>query len=234
VLPDQPRVLFESGDFHRVPTIVGVNRDEGWGAFITRSFPAGVNQSAYEGWVTTEFGPYAPAVLALYNELAASSPVEAMARVVGDVQFACEARRLARAIERTGAPAYLYSYEHEINAQAVGHVIHGVEGNILFGNNYTAPLPSYTLNEVDRTLHRQMAGYWARFAASGNPNRGDDLSLSWPFFRRPNGLGRGNDKYLALSSTIGEGARLREAECDFFEPLFLRSVLGAVPAVTPF
>jgi hypothetical protein len=31
---------------------------------------------------------------------------------------------------------------------------------------------------------------------------------------------------------IGEAARLRDAQCDFFEPLFLRSVLGGVPAAT--
>ena len=41
VIPDQPRTLMEMGAFHRVPTIVGFNRDEGWGAFITRSFPSG-------------------------------------------------------------------------------------------------------------------------------------------------------------------------------------------------
>ena len=31
VIPDQPRTLFEAGAFHRVPTIIGFNRDEGWG-----------------------------------------------------------------------------------------------------------------------------------------------------------------------------------------------------------
>ncbi len=47
VVPDQPRALFESGAFHRVPTIIGFNRDEGWGAFITRSFPTGVSLEQY-------------------------------------------------------------------------------------------------------------------------------------------------------------------------------------------
>src|SRR5262245_53491849 len=29
VIPDQPRTLFEQGDFHHVPTLLGTNRDEG-------------------------------------------------------------------------------------------------------------------------------------------------------------------------------------------------------------
>jgi hypothetical protein len=71
------------------------------------------------------------------------------------------------------------------------------------GNHYSFPLPSYTLNEVDVALHENMAGYWARFTAAGNPNRGDDAAFSWPPFKRPDGNGRGNDKYLILKSHIG-------------------------------
>ncbi len=75
-----------------------------------------------------------------------------------------------------------------------------------------------------------MAGYWTRFAATGNPNHGDETAFSWPLFTRPGGNGRGTDKFIVIDKVIGEGARTREKECDFFEPLFLRSVLGGVPA----
>jgi para-nitrobenzyl esterase len=234
VIPDQPRIRFESGRFHHVPTIVGFNRDEGWGSFtsrfITLSFPSGVSLAQYEGWVRNEFGPYAPSVLDIYPA-SSSTPIETMARLVGDVQFVCEARRVARAMERTGTPVYVYSFEYIIDQLSPSFVLHGVEGNILFGNNYNPPVfPSHTLDASDQALHSNMAGYWTRFAASGNPNRGDESVHSWPRFNRPDGLGRGTDKYLILDSVIGEGARLREAPCDFFEPFFLRSVLGGVPA----
>jgi para-nitrobenzyl esterase len=235
VVPDQPRVLFDAGAFHRVPTIVGSTRDEGWGGFITRSFPTGVTAAAYDAWVETEFGAYAPGVRGAYAELAAVSPIEAMARIVGDAQFVCEARRIARLIERTGTPTYVYSYEHEIDALAVDHVIHGVEGNVLFGNNYVAPpfATNYTLGAAEFTLHAAMAGYWSRFAATGNPNRGDETAFSWAPFKRPDGAGRGGDKYIILTPELGEGARLRETACNFFEPLFLRTLLGEIPAITP-
>ena len=236
VIPNQPRIHFESGDFHRVPTIVGFNRDEGWGSFtsrfITLSFPSGVSLAQYEGWVMNEFGPYAPSVLGLYPA-SRSSPIETMARLVGDVQFVCEARRVARAIDRTGTPVYVYSYEYIIDQLSPDFVLHGVEGNILFGNNYSPPIfPGHTLDAADQALHSKMAGYWTGFAASGNPNRGDEAAFSWPRFNRPNGLGRGTDKYIVLDSVIGEGTRLREAQCDFFEPFFFRSVLGGVPAAS--
>jgi para-nitrobenzyl esterase len=231
VLPDQPRVLFESGAFHRVPTIVGFNRDEGWGAFITRSFLSGVSLDQYEGWVNTEFGPYSSAILELYAEQAAQSPVEAMARIVGDVQFVCEGRRLARLVEQTGTPTFLYSYEHEIDTLALDHVVHGMEGNILFRNNYgPPPFMVHALTPTDVGLHHAMAAYWTRFAATGSPNQGDETAFSWPPFKHPSGAGRGADNYLILQADIREGSRPRELQCNFFEPLFFRSVLAGVPA----
>jgi para-nitrobenzyl esterase len=236
VIPEQPRILFESGTFHHVPTIVGFNRDEGWGSFtsrfITQSFPSGVNAAQYEGWVMNEFGPYGTRVLDVYP--AGSSPIQTMATLVGDVQFRCEARRIARAIESTNTPTYLYSYEYVINDLSPDYVLHGVEGNILFGNNYISPLfPVHALTATDFAVHDQMAKYWTRFAATGNPNRGDDAAFPWPPFKRPDGTGRGNDKYIVLDSSPGEGGRLREAQCDFFEPFFLRSVLSGLTAATP-
>ena len=232
VVPDQPRLLFDAGLFHRVPTIVGFTQDEGWGSFITRSFGSSVSSAQYEDWVQTEFGALAPSVLGLYAELAEQSPIEAMARIVGDVQFVCESRRLARSIERTGTPTFLYSYEYEIDQVALNHVVHGVEGNLLFRNNYGPPVfPAYMLAPADIALHDTMAGYWTRFAATGNPNRGGEAAFSWPPFKHPGGPGRGADSYLILDGVLREGSRPRERQCDFFEPYFLRSVLAGAPAV---
>jgi para-nitrobenzyl esterase len=232
VLPDQPRQQFESGAFHRVPTIIGFNRDEGWGNFISRSFPSGVSAAQYEAWVASEFGPHAPQVLDLYGS-SGLSPLETMARLVGDAQFVCESRRLARAIERTRTPTFLYSYEYVIDALWPGHVVHGLESNILFSNTYLPPVfpTTHALTAADRELHVRMAGYWARFAATGNPNRGaDDSVISWPPFKRPNGAGQGMDKYLIFDATIAQDGRPRQEQCDFFEPFFFRSVLAGLPA----
>jgi para-nitrobenzyl esterase len=231
IIPEQPRILFENGTFLHVPTIVGFNRDEGWGNFVNRSFPSGVSLQAYTSWIMTEFGAHGADVIARYPAASFSSPAEAMARVVGDVQFTCEARRLARSIERTRTPVFLYSYEYEIDDLSLDHVIHGVETNILFNNPYQPPqFPNHPLDASDVALHAQMAGYWVRFASTGNPNTDDESVVRWPAFKHPTGSGRGADKYLILDSVIREGMRPREAACDFFEPFFFRAVLVSVPA----
>jgi hypothetical protein len=56
-------------------------------------------------------------------------------------------------------------------------------------------------------------------------------SSRWPAFKDPNGLGRGADKHLIFDGQIREAKRLREAQCDFWEPYFFQvGVTGAVPA----
>ena len=233
-IPAQPRTLFEAGAFLQVPTIIGTTRDEGWGNFINRSFPTGVTLAQYEAWVTNEFGPYASDVLATYPAVNFPSATDAMARLLGDGQFVSEARRLARLIERTGTPAFLYSYEYEIDDLSLDRVIHGVESNIIFGNNYVpSNFPNHVLSAADLTLHASMAGYWTRFAATGNPNSDDDTIVHWPAFKHPTGQGRGSDKYIVFDSAIREGQRLREQQCDLWEPFFPRSLLGGLPAAAP-
>ena len=105
------------------------------------SQPAGVSLAQYETWVMNEFGPDAASVLAAYPASNFPRLRDAMARLVGDGQFVSEARRLARLIERTGTPTFLYSYEYEIDALSLDRVIHGVESSIIFGNNYVPRFP---------------------------------------------------------------------------------------------
>jgi len=232
-IPDQPRFLFEAGVFNRVPTIIGTNRDEGV-TFSTRSFSAGVSLAQYEAWAVDEFGSYSPMVLANYPAADFASPMDAMARVVGDGQFSCEARRLARAISETETPTFLYLYEYEIDDVFLDRVIHGVESNIIFGNNYAPPrFPNHVLDAVDLAIHGAMAGYWTRFAATGNPNNDNDSVVRWPAFKDPKGQGRGSNKYVVFGTPIGDDKRPREEQCDFWEPFFLRTMLGELPASAP-
>jgi para-nitrobenzyl esterase len=230
-IPDQPRSLFERGAFASVPTMLGTNRDEGWGSVITRSFPSGVDAAQYQAWMTGEFGDAAPELLDLYPAADDASAAATMARVVGDVQFVCEARRLARLVERAKAPTFVYSYEYEIDSLSADHVIHGVESNIVFGNNYVPPqFVAHVLDAPDTILHEAMAGYWSRFAMSGNPNTDDPAIVHWPAFKHPVGTGRGSDKHLVFGEVIAEGMRLREAPCDVLDSFFFRSLVAGVPA----
>jgi para-nitrobenzyl esterase len=242
-IPDQPRRLFERGDFEHVPTLIGSTRDEGW-LFTSRSFPAGVSLSQYLTWLASEFGDEADQVAAAYPAANYPSPQEALARVVGDGQFVCEARRLGDLIadgglrgrgpheehgvgKRVKSPVYLYSYEYVIDDLSLGHVPHGVEGNIIFGNNYSgAPFNvNHALTVADLTLHTEMAGYWARFAATGDPNGGN--ALEWPEYRK------NHENHIVFDLALSSGADLRQEACEFWSPFFLHSMVLGVPAVLP-
>ncbi len=243
VIPDQPRTLFEQGEFAHIPAIVGTTRDEGWG-FVTRSFPTGVSVAQYEAWVASEFGSAAASVLAMYPAASFSSPDEALARVVGDGQFVCESRRLADLIadgglrgrgphperdtgKREKAPVFMYSYDYLLPDLSPTHVIHGVESNIIFGNNYQTPTfaANHALTATDLALHTVMASYWSLFAAVGDPN--GIAPTSWLEYRK------NHDNYLIFSSVLGSGVDQRADACAFWSQFFFGTMLGSAPAAVP-
>ena len=232
-VPAQPRALFEAGAFEHVPVLLGTTRDEGW-TWVDRSFRAGLSAAQLAAALEAEFGADAGAILEQYPTTAPASPKDTLARLTGDAEYVCEARRLARLIERTGTPVFLYSFEYEVDAIVQDRVIHGLESNFVFANNFGPPLiASYVLNDADLRLARAMGGYWTRFAATGDPNTADETVVHWPAFKHPAGAGRGADKYLVLDVTIAQALRPRESPCDFWEPYFFRSVTGPVPAAQP-
>lgn len=222
---DQPRDLYGRGEFTRVPLVIGVNKDEGW-PFVDRSFPTGLSASDYAAAVTREFGFDSLAILERYPAAHYPTPKDALARLTGDAEYVCEARRVARLVQKTGTPVYFYSFEHSVATLSGGRAIHGLETNFLFGNNLGAP-SNHVLTAADLALFGAMSGYWERFAASGDPNaRGD--AVSWPRFTR--GKFTLSDRYLVLDTTIREASHLRDEYCNFWDRYFFRSLIGIVPA----
>src|SRR5262245_3504401 len=232
-VPAQPRDLYELGAFSHVPVLLGANRDEGW-TFVNRSFPSSVTIDQYTAAIDAEFGQDAAAILGQYPADDFASPKEAFATVVADGEYVCQARSMARLIERARTLVFLYLFTHEVDPVSPDRVAHGLEVPFVFGNNFAPPLfPPYVLGPADLDLSHAMAGYWTRFARTGNPNSDDPNVVHWPAFSRPEGRGRGVDKYLALDLTVQEGLRLKESACNFWDGYFLRSMTGDVPAGTP-
>jgi para-nitrobenzyl esterase len=228
-IPDQPRFLYERGAFNRVPMLLGANRDEGW-VFVDRSFPVAISAAQYEAAIDVEFGPNAAGILDRYRPQDFATPKDGLAQLTGDVEYICEAIRVAELVARTQTPVYLYSFEYVITGFVSDRVIHGLETNFVFGNDFVAPNPgNHALNAADLVLSRSMSGYWTRFLSIADPNATADNSVAtWPNFQPPTPFG--SAKYLILDSLIRESRSLRASQCDFLKPFFFRSLIGAVPA----
>jgi hypothetical protein len=84
-------------------------------------------------------------------------------------------------------------------------------------------------------LFGSMSTYWRQFAETGSPNHPDN-PIQWPAFRPQPSHGSApvdparSDRYLVLDQRIGEDSFLRDAQCNFWESFYFRSVLGTVPA----
>jgi para-nitrobenzyl esterase len=179
-VPDQPHELYRRGLFSRIPIMIGTNRDEGW-TFVDRSFPSGFDALQYERIVQGEFGMDATAILRTYPATAFLTPKDALARVTTDAEFTCEARRIARVMHHDGAPVYVYSFEYTVDPVNPGRAFHGLESNLIFGNNFGPP-SNHILTTPDLVIHETMSTFWRRFADTGDPNpRG--LPVQWPPYR---------------------------------------------------
>ena len=158
-IPDQPRRLYEGGMFARVPVMIGTSGEEGWG-LVDRAFPGGLSAEVYRAEVETEFGPaHAPAILERYPLRGYQSPKHALSAMVEDVEVVCEARRVARLIERTRTPVFLYSLDRPQQRHA--SAARGLHGG-------------------DAALFRAMGGTWAAFAATGTPGKDAAAAVRWP------------------------------------------------------
>jgi para-nitrobenzyl esterase len=175
-----------SGEFNRVPVIVGTNRDE-WRLFVALDTITGapVTAANYRSMIESTLGvpaAAAAAVAAEYPLSRYSSPSVALGAVGTDATFACPALQAERSL--TG---YVPTYAYEFNDQnaperflpPVGFpygAAHASEIQYLFGLRSTA-FPG-VLSSAQRQLAAAMKRDWTNFARLANPSRHD----AWPRF----------------------------------------------------
>jgi para-nitrobenzyl esterase len=108
--------------------------------------------------------------------------------------FNCPARRAARAIAATGTPAYAYLFAH-------ASALHAEELGYLFTS-----VPSPGVPRIGDALK----DYWARFAATGDPNGGGDPA--WPRYEAA-----GDPQLVFGAEAIAEDRALLMRECDVWD-----------------
>ncbi|GGO91901.1 carboxylesterase/lipase family protein [Wenjunlia tyrosinilytica] len=173
ILPVPPRTAWSTGQVNAVPTLSGSTHDEyryftalyvdllGGGPLTPRSYAALIRR---------EHADRADAVLDAYPASAFPSPDLAYSAVGTDQRFSCPARADSR-LYSGRAPVYAYEFDDPgappfIPAPYTPQgAFHAAELAYLF------PMDALPLTSpAQRRLSETMAGYWARFAATGSPN----------------------------------------------------------------
>jgi para-nitrobenzyl esterase len=199
VLADLPFHLLVSGQTpNSVPFLIGTNQDEF--ALPGLINPPITDAAAYAAKVRALFGDAnAALILAEYPAQAYPSAEDALVALWSEQHFTCPARRYARAIAAgQNARVYRYFFTRAGNNGAA----HGLELRYLF-HSFARPMPA-----ADEQLARDIEGYWARFAATGDPN-GNGATL-WPTYGA-------SDPFLQLDAPSMAGAGVRTAHCDFWD-----------------
>jgi para-nitrobenzyl esterase len=210
---EQSTDAFASGNFNRVPTILGFTRDEArlfvWLGEIDQTAPLSITEQNYEAQIARLVGgdmELAARAAAEYPLEDFSEPAVALAEVATDVIFRCPGKQEIAKISEF-VPAYLYQFEYPkvrsqlelaiqfevLDAELPGYglgAFHAADVPYVFGYS---PILGFDLSDgielilnewdedtADERVWLQMLGYFARFAATGDPN--GDGAAEWPIY----------------------------------------------------
>lgn len=201
-LQQSVREIFQQGEQHKIPTLLGHNADEGSGLsdyYVVA--PTAEDSAAYRADVQARFGDLAKRWLKLYPD---TDLTAAAFNAFRDSEFGWRMEQWARATERAGQTAYLYYFSHNppqgdiVRAMPLGSgarrlgAHHAAEIAYVFGNfqQFTS------IDDADRKMSDVISDYWVSFAKHGHPTA------------------RGGDEWKSFSSTtrhrmvFNDGARL--------------------------
>ncbi len=200
VLAEEPRVLLAAGRFHRVPVLLGTNKNEG----TEFTSPSDMSPEQFNALMQKRFGPkLASQVAAEYPLADFSSPFAAAAAVEGDFSMTCPARETAAYLSDFNVTAYLYFFTHQLEiARAVKSnlgVFHGEELPFVF-NMLTA-----FMGPKERILAKQFAMWFTAFAADGK------MDAPWEPYSRS------ADALLNISLTQKMESGVKKSKCDWWK-----------------
>ncbi len=234
---EQPRDSFTSGEFNQVPTLIGFTREEArlfvWLGEIADP-PTEVTADNYVTLIAYFLGgdvELATRAAEQYPLEDYAEPALALAAVATDTIFRCPGKLEATKLS-IHAPTYLYQFEYpdghsqlEVALPFIGASLpsydlaafHGSDIPYVFGydplleidlQTFTTTLNRWVPGTADEILWREILGYFARFAASGDPNA--DGGVEWPTYDEE------ADRHLVLDTTpsVGENAA---AKCAFWD-----------------
>jgi para-nitrobenzyl esterase len=200
-LPSVPLKLMRTGDFAKVPLLIGATRDEG--TVHTRAYDK-VTPEELDWFVRDSLGDAAARALpATYPR---PTPKAALTDVVTDGVFVCNARRVAHTFSAAGVPVFLYHFVHALDDPRVHDLgaTHSVDLFFVFGNTSMG----FGISHDEQPLSDTMMDAWGAFARTGDPST---PSLPWPHYDED------GEQHMTLDIRAGVGAHLKRDVCEFWD-----------------
>lgn len=209
-LPDKPSALLESGNFNKVPAIFGANADEATIFFYLAKTEI-ADDAAFETFAEKLVPGHGKDVVARYSSAKFGTAQDAALAAVGHAGFVCPTRRAARAIAKTGTPAYQYHFTYAPPGGLFGDLgaFHSAEIKFVFG--IPSQLVPQPLTDEEIVLSNAMMGYWSGLAAKGDPNA--EGELAWPKYDA------GADQSIVFDLKLSTETGLYKDDCDFWDGL---------------
>ncbi|MER5975249.1 carboxylesterase family protein [Streptomyces sp. NPDC001857] len=184
VLPRPPHEAWADGRVNAVPTLSGSTHDEYryFTALYVDLLGGGpLTPASYAALIQLQHGDRAAAVLDAYPASAYPSPNLAYSAVGTDQRFACPARADSQ-LYGNRVPVYAYEF-HDPQAPPFIPAPHTPQGAFHASElAYLFPMDAVPpLTPAQRRLSATMTAYWARFAATGDPNTPG--TAPWPRYR---------------------------------------------------
>lgn len=170
LIPDSPDELFRLHRINPVPLIVGNNADDG------TTLAAGANMTVpeYHTFIRNRFGKDADIVLAKYPAGSTAEVQTRLEQIMTDYDFTDAVKFVAGSMAETNTSTWRYLYSYVLPGQPYG-AFHGSETILLF----RVPVP---MDPVTDSVADNLIDIWTRFAKTGNPNGG--MNVTWPEYSR--------------------------------------------------
>jgi para-nitrobenzyl esterase len=207
VLPRPPADALRDETITRMPVMLGSTENE-MGRYVGAYGVA--TPADLQALFAKEWPAHAEELVARYPATA-SSVASQLEAAISDWAMTCPIRRDARAFARLGVATYLYRFRRapgELGKQY--GAFHGSELAYLFPSVF-APM-GFTYTAEDRALAEVMTGYWARFAATGDPNDAAD-PMQWPRYDPS------IEQHMSIDVVRTVGDHLRAPQCALWDSI---------------
>ncbi len=173
LVPDDPDILFHLHRQNPVPLIIGNNADDG----TTLAANANMTVPDYKIFIEDRFGKNADAVLLKYPANSTAEVQLRLEQIMTDFDFTEGAKFVAGSMADLNKSTYLYQYSFVLPGQPYG-AFHGSETILLF----KVPIPPNPANDA---VSDNLIDLWTRFAKTGDPNGG--MNVTWPRYNKERG-----------------------------------------------